>query len=357
MNATDDPYDILVIGAGPAGSFAAHHAALAGRRVLLIDRADFPRDKVCGDGLNPRSCAVLAEAGVDARRLEAAGAVRIEGYRKFRAGDRVDEPIAPRAGWADHAYGLPRLTLDRLLQAAALAAGAGWAGGFEVKSVGIEGGQWVTARGVIGRRPVRASGRLAIIASGASAAYYRGLGSQPRRAGGAIAGGLRQYFAVPAISSPTFDFYELPGLPGGYAWLFPVGEGVVNVGVWSRGGAEGHRGLRQALLTFLQSEPAVAALAGGRPLGAPRGAILRPLLSAHLSSDRLLWVGDGAGLTHRETGQGISYALESGRQAAAVAGEALRAGRGDAGALQPYDEWIRQQFANELLGWRRAGPH
>jgi flavin-dependent dehydrogenase len=295
---------------------------------------------------------VLAQAGIDPRRLEAIGAVRIHGYRKFRDGAVTEEAIAPREGWAAHAYGVRRQKFDYLVWTEALAVGAEWAGGFRVDAVNVMPGRGVEVRGAIDRRPARAAGKLAIIASGAAAAYYRALGSQPQRATGAIAGGLRQYFAIQAPLSPTFDFYYISSLPGGYAWLFPVGEGLVNAGVWSRGDAGGHRRLRQAWREFLQMGP--EALSGARPLGRPHGALLRPALSHKLADDYLLWVGDGAGLTHGETGQGISYALESGRRAAGVAGETLRANQFDNATLSVYDRWIRESFSHELRGWGRA---
>lgn len=348
-------YDVVVIGAGPAGSFAAMYAAGAGRRVLLVDRNTFPRDKVCGDGLNPRSCFILAEAGIDARRLEAAGAARVRGYRKFRGGAVVEERIVPRAGWADHAYGLPRQKLDGLLRDEALAAGAEWRGGYCVKEIAVDASnQQVTVRGEQPNGPADVGARIAIIASGASAAYYRKLGSAPDRLQGAIAGGLRQYFQVPEVSLDTFDFYYDAALPDGYAWIFPVGPQLVNVGVWSRRGTGQHRLLRRALAAFIAGAPAAELLRGGRELGAPRGAAIRPALSARLAGDHLLWVGESAGLLHRETGQGISYALESGRRAALVADRVLREGMYRADQLQAYDFWVRSSFERELLSWQRG---
>lgn len=96
------------------------------------------------------------------------------------------------------------------------------------------------------------------------------------------------------------------------------------------------------------------ALAGAQSLGRPQGALLRPALSHKLSADRLLWVGDGAGLTYQQTGQGLSYALESGRQAARTADLALRAERFDGERLRAYDDWIHARFSRELLGWGPA---
>lgn len=344
-------YDIAVIGAGPAGSFAARYAAEARRRVLLIDQHEFPRDKVCGDGLNPRSCVLLTEAGIDAGRLADVGAVRIEGHRKFRDGQMTEEPIVARPGWADHAYALPRHALDRLLWTEALSRGAEWLGGCRVRAVdGHRSNRHVMVRGEHHGRTMTISARLAIIASGALATYYRPLGGVPARSQGAIAGGLRQYFELSANAGATFDFYYHPSLPDGYGWVFPVGDKLVNAGVWARNAA-GPRRLRAAFAAFVDSGFGTAALRSARALGKPCGAPLRPMLGPRLAGDGLLWAGEAAGLVHRETGQGISYALESGRQAALAAHESLGEDTPDQTPLRRYDEWVRRSFEQELLSW------
>ncbi|MEM4724196.1 MAG: geranylgeranyl reductase family protein [Candidatus Hadarchaeum sp.] len=343
-------YDILVIGAGPSGCSAAYHAALSGWRVLLLDRCQFPRDKVCGDGLDPRSVYLLAQMGVDYEDLIAVGAQKVDHFRIFRGGTLVEErPLPVGPGRAHYALGVARLSLDTLLWRKALAAGAQWCGAFEARAVKVDVRKpSVTVLGRQQGKETEVSAYLAIIAAGAVAWFYRTIGSRPPKE--SLGVGLRQYYELESMPSPTFDLFYEPYLPSGVAWIFPAGPRLVNVGVGERIILTNIKPrLFGTLHAFLNgNRVARQILADARPVGSPKIAPIRMSISGRLADDGLLWVGDAAGLAHPQSGKGIPYALESGQIAAQTASIALQLGDIRRGVLSCYEAEIRNRFSTDL---------
>ncbi len=329
---------LLVIGGGPSGASAAYHAASAGLQVILVDRATWPRDKVCGDALVPASMSHLAELGISSARLAEAGGRRVRSYRVFRPDEPVTElDVQPYHG-TDHAFGLPRRVLDYMVWQQALAAGARPFSGMTVQRLAVNSSrQQVTAIGRAGGTSVEIRARLAILSSGATGV----LPGDPAWAGKvwlASGAGVRQYFRVPRLTGQTFDFFHSAHLPEGYAWVFPVGKQVLNVGVWMRARPlHSLRPLRSALAAFVHEQSRRGgALAGALPLSDPRGAPLRLGGSRPVTADQLLVCGESAGLVQLDTGEGISAALASGRLVARVAIAALADGDTRATALSAH---------------------
>lgn len=128
-------YDTIVVGAGPSGSASAYHLARTGLRVLLMDKEEFPRDKVCGDELNSRAMRLLSEIRITLEDLEAHGGVQIVGYRYFMKG--CEKPGTRCAPISDSkpGFGIPRFELDELIRQRAISVGTKWLGKVEVTTV------------------------------------------------------------------------------------------------------------------------------------------------------------------------------------------------------------------------------
>jgi menaquinone-9 beta-reductase len=293
-------WDVVVVGGGPAGSAAALAAGTAGAAVLVLDRADFPRDKVCGDGVAAEALDVLAGLGVDVPAL-------VDGYPPVpRLSLRSPGGATVERRTARPSYVVPRAVLDDRLLAAAVAAGAR-VRRHTVRSVQAHTGG-VAVDGVL-----RAG--VLIGADGAESVVRRSLGFGTNRAD-RLAVAIRGY-------AP-----ELPGQAGtqllvtterrwpAYAWSFPIGDGRANVGYGElvSGGAA-----RAALVEGLHR--LLPGVAPG-PLRAHR----LPLSTQRprQPDGRVLLAGDAASLVNPLTGEGIFYAVLSG----ALAGAAAVAGAG-----------------------------
>ncbi|MEV7089767.1 geranylgeranyl reductase family protein [Streptomyces sp. NPDC093085] len=330
--------DVIVVGAGPAGSSAAYHLARAGVDVLLLEKAHFPREKVCGDGLTPRAVHQLIRMGVD---INAPGWMRSRGMR-WVIGDRQVHIDWPSMGsFPDFGLARSRHDFDDILAHHAAAAGARLRNGVKVTHPLLDprgrvtGVQAVHTPAPTTRKssgtPVTYRAPVVIAADGASARLALALGLQ-RDTNRQIATAARRYYRSPERSQE--EYLELwadlrfPGtdryLPG-YGWIFPMGDGRVNVGL----GALPHRRygtaeLRTALDEWLARTPEAWGLREENAEGPVRSAALpmgfnrRPLYARGL-----LLVGDSGGMVSPWNGEGIAQALESGEVAAGSAALAL----------------------------------
>ncbi|MGY1681760.1 geranylgeranyl reductase family protein [Geodermatophilus sp. SYSU D01176] len=352
MDDGDRRADVLVVGAGPAGSSAAWHLARAGLDVAVLEKARLPREKVCGDGLTPRGVKALDDMGVDT-----AGWVRHKGLRVTGGGQvaEVDWPVLDR--WPSHSLVRNRRDLDAGLAGHAVAAGARL-----VQEVAVTGPLLDDAGRVAGvhteegpdRTPATWRARLVVSAEGLSGRLAKALGLL-RREDRPLGVAVRRYVSTPRTDDDYLDvsFDLSAGGPSadsmpGYGWAFGMGDGTSNVGFGlldrRRGtGAEPRAVLRGWLATLpeqwgLGEEHAVTPLRGaGLPMALHRGpAYTRGLLLA----------GDAAGTVNPFNGEGISYALETGRMAAEAAVEGLAAPEGLAreAVLRRYPARLRAEY-------------
>ena len=328
---------VLVVGAGPAGSACARVLAQAGRDVWLVDAQAFPRDKTCGDGLVPDAHAALRRLGVHERVLQAARTA-LSARCVAPSGRAIDVPGELAV--------LPRRDLDAILCQAAVEAGvrrvapARFIAPLHDTSGRVVGAQ-VGHGGLT--REVRCN--WLVLATGAAPAAVLSAGLCERRTPSAMA--LRTYIRHPALAAeaPHLRFVWHRRLRGGYGWVFPAPDGLFNIGVGvmdshsafaesSAGKRHKVRNLRQLFDEFV----AVDAVAGrlvreGEHLGELKGAPLRcDLDGTRWSAPGVLVTGEAAGATYALTGEGIGKALETGIAAA----ESLIAHQGDTAVEAGY---------------------
>jgi flavin-dependent dehydrogenase len=319
--------EVLVIGAGPAGSACARTLARAGVDVVLADQHAFPRDKICGDGLIPDAFAALRTLGVLDEVMAVAQPASHVGCIGPRGG-RLDVPGTMAV--------LPRRQLDDILCKAALRAGARMLPPARFEAPIEEGGAVVGARLRIGDATHAIRARWTVLATGAVPQALIAADMCERRTPSGIA--LRGYVKNDSMAGrlKTLDIVWHRRLRPGYGWIFPCRGGVFNIGVGiahSHNTLEGGRlkmkdvNLREVFAAFTEVHaPARELMAGGGLVGELKGAPLRCALEgARYSRPGLIVTGEAAGSTYSFTGEGIGKAM----QTAIHAAQAVLAGRAD----------------------------
>ncbi|MDH3210540.1 MAG: NAD(P)/FAD-dependent oxidoreductase [Burkholderiaceae bacterium] len=335
--------EVLVIGAGPAGSACARTLAQAGVNVVLADQYAFPRDKVCGDGLIPDAHAALARLGVLDQVMAQAQAVSHVGC-VGPSGGRIEVPGTLAV--------LQRRTLDDILCKAAVSAGARLLPPARFDSPLESAGAVTGARLKVGDVGHELHAQWLVLATGAVPQALIAAGMCERRTPSGIA--LRGYVKNDAMTAriKTLDVVWHRRLKPGYGWIFPCRDGVFNIGV---GIAHSHNtlkdgrlgmkdvNLREVFAAFTEVyAPARELMAGGQWLGELKGAPLRCTLEgARFSRPGLLVTGEAAGATYSFSGEGIGKALETGIHAAQAILEGRAQQRSDAAVRADYEARLR----------------
>ncbi len=320
---------IAVLGAGPAGAAAGWHLATRGFSVALVDAANFPRDKTCGDWLTPAALAELALMGLDHAALGrlAPGHATVTATRLVAPGGRASTRVS-----GAHGACIPRRTLDALVRERSLAAGC---------------------------EPVQRTIRTFAADAAYLAQFDLVVDARGATAGLANAIGLRGYFTVPRdvvgpAGAARVEIRTDAAFRRGYGWVFPVhaDDAVVRfnvgVGLWKADSGTGHT-VADYLGRFLARDPVARAIAAaatdaGRPVGYP---VALGLWRHRVADGRVLRIGDAANLADPLTGDGIGNALASGRHVAEAVAEAAD----PAAAPSSWQDRYEREFAPEL---RRA---
>ena len=349
-------WEVIVAGAGPAGSTLARCLAAAGHRVLLLDRQRFPRDKVCGDALIPDALNALRRAGLyDDVAARGQSLSTISAFSP----SRIEVPIAGEY------ITLKRVILDEIMARGAVRAGAVLATG-TVDAVESIGEQQVS----VGLRdalvPQRA--RIAVIATGADVGLLKQLGMVTRTLPSALA--VRRYVKSRMKLDRLIVSYDRRVLPG-YGWIFPLGADEYNVGCGMFLPRSRTRNLEALLSRFLEEFPLGRQLmAEATWVGELRGAPLRCGLkgAAVSATGNIIAIGESIGATFPFTGEGIGKAMETAEIAAQAIHHSLRDGSRDKlttlpGLLQArlapkylaYEtaqKWISRSWTNDFIAWR-----
>jgi menaquinone-9 beta-reductase len=360
-----DEADVIVVGAGPGGSAAAYHMARHGLRVLLLDKTEFPREKVCGDGLTPRATRQLIRMGVDTS--EKAGWLQNKGLRVIGGGVRLELDWPELASFPNYGLVRTRLDFDDLLARRAVEAGALLRTGVNVVGPVLNDDGHVVgvrAKAGPGKEPVEYRAPLIVAADGVSGKFPLAMGLA-KRDDRPIGVAVRRYYQSPVRADDDYleSWLELRSaqdrdrlLPG-YGWIFGLGDGRVNagLGILNSSSAFGKTNYRAMLTDWLNTTPEEWGLRGeanadGPILGAalPMGFNRVP----HYTRGVML-VGDSGGMVNPMNGEGIAYAMESGELAAEVAVQALArpAGADRERALQAYPAELKLRFG----GYYRLG--
>jgi menaquinone-9 beta-reductase len=340
-----DGYEAIIVGAGPAGSSAACYLSGMGHKVLLLDKEIFPREKVCGDGIAPRSVHALSRLGVE-EEIEAKF-LKTRGIRFYasRGGlTEVDYPMGSR--FPDHGYVVPRIELDEILLRKAEAMGAEVRLGWEVRDVlPEEGGGYPGVEAAHEKEIITIHGRYIIGADGPlsrTASRLDMLHKDPAFIGVSV----RCYMSGVEGLAERLEIYPEDAISPSCGWIFPMRDGLANVGVGAMLYAIRRKdiNLNQVFEDFIhKTRHASQKLRGARREGRLRGAVLRVGLGgSRARKANVILAGDAASLTNPVSGEGITYALESGRLAAETVAAALKTGSD--GALDDYQELLNAHY-------------
>ncbi|MGI9022278.1 MAG: geranylgeranyl reductase family protein [Acidimicrobiales bacterium] len=351
----------MVVGGGPSGAACAHWLAQAGHDVVMVEKKRYPREKTCCDGLTPRAVKQLDDMGLtDALTRHH----RFVGLRSIAFGRTLELEWPATPGFPRHGYVVTRHDLDQLVAERAAKAGAAlWEGSEAIEPLIADGrvqGAVVRRKPEDGGEPVltEVRARYTVVADGSLSRFGRALGTSRNKSwpqGMAIRG----YFTSPRHDEPWIeshlDVRDPTGkvLPG-YGWVFPVGDGRVNVGVgllstskqWK---AVNTTKLMEAFVGWapeswdIRPETSCGPPTGGR---LPMGLAVGPSVGAGW-----LTTGDAMGAINPFNGEGIAYAYETGRYAAEALHDALTASGRSAGTavadqdLAAYARRVHDEYA------------
>lgn len=359
--------DVLIVGAGPAGSTAAYYLAKAGLSVTVLEKTSFPREKVCGDGLTPRAVREIQKLGLP--HPEGEGWRRNKGLRLIAGGRTIELPWPEVSDFPQYGLIRTRLGFDEELARHAESAGATILERHSVtEAIRNDAGRVTGVRAALldesGRKTGETRGFSAdvvLAADGNSTRTAVSLGIR-KRDDRPLGVAVRTYFTSPRTDDDWMEgWLELPGRDGkllpGYGWVFGVGDGTSNVGLGILNSSRefGKLDYKQVLREWTAGMPSEWGFTPENQVGEIRGAAL-PMgfnRTPHYSPGLLL-LGDSGGMVSPFNGEGISYAMESARFAAEfiidASARSVSAGPTyDADAhLAGYADYVRDQWGSHF---------
>jgi menaquinone-9 beta-reductase len=354
--------DVVVVGAGPAGSATACHLARAGLDVVLLEKTAFPREKVCGDGLTPRAVRALVAMGVDVS--PEAGWLRNRGLRIIGGGHQLELTWPDLADYPSFGLVRRRTDFDETLARTAQKAGARLQERTAVTGPLVDDRTGrvvgVTARGLDEdgnpQAPVSVRAPVVVAADGGSSRLGLAVGLRPR-SDRPMGVAVRTYFSSPRHDDDWLESWlELwdysgpePRLLPGYGWAFGMGDGTSNVGLGILNTSKAFQRVdyKVMLRGWLDHTPAEWGYRTENMTQPIRGAALPMGFNRQPHYARgLLLVGDAGGMVNPFNGEGIAYALESGQLAADVIAQALARDTADARerALGQYPRTLKDTY-------------
>jgi geranylgeranyl reductase family protein len=349
-----DTADVIIVGAGPAGSAAAYHLATAGLDVLMLEKTSFPREKVCGDGLTPRAVKALTTMGIS---TDEDGWLRNKGLRIIGGGGRIELAWPDLSAFPGYGTVRTRTDFDQLLARHSQKAGVRLLENVTVTGPALDE-RTGRVTGVVARAKnhdeaeKRYGARLVIAADGNSSRLSVAMGLH-KRDDRPLGVAVRTYYTSPRHEDnyleAWLDLWDGKALLPGYGWIFGMGDGTSNVGLGllNTSDAFGHIDYRALLRRWLGAMPAEWGFSEENRTEPIRGAAL-PMgfnRTPHYNKGLVL-VGDAGGMVNPFNGEGIAYAMESGEIAARTIVQALArpTAAGTERVLQGYPVALKENY-------------
>jgi menaquinone-9 beta-reductase len=309
--------DVVIVGAGPGGTSAGYYLAKTGLKVLLIDKANFPRRKICGDGITRGSLKLVEQMGLSSW-LEQSHFFEPTQMRVGSPNGKVTTFKFHKGYQQKYGFGLmiPRLQLDFALLENTIKMGCEYWGGVRVEQIAsMKDGVRVRVKSSGGSEELRASS--VIIAEGSNGGLLAKQIFSPKKSKQGIA--LQAYITVKDRYPSNMDIFYVGSIIPGYFWAFPVEENLLNIGIGGFNKRLNAAAYRDLLCHFVKTDSRFKQRAGDIELDTRliRGGLLNLGFDPHRTfTNRILFVGDAAGLVDPFSGAGIFAALSSGKLAA-----------------------------------------
>jgi menaquinone-9 beta-reductase len=341
--------DVIVVGAGPAGSAVSYYLATAGLDVLMLEKSSFPREKVCGDGLTPRAVKALTSMGVPI--AESDGWLRNKGLRIIGGGGRIELDWPELSSYPGYGLVRTRTDFDQILARHAEKAGARLLEGVNVTGPVLDD-RTGRITGVTAKDGREFRGRMVVAADGNSSRLSVAMGLH-KRDDRPLGVAVRTYYTSPRHEDnyleAWLDLWDGSSLLPGYGWIFGMGDGTSNVGLGLLNTSTGFGEIdyREMLRKWLAGMPAEWGFTEENRTQPVRGAALPMGFNRTPHYTRgLLLAGDAGGMVNPFNGEGIAYALESGEIAARVITQALArpTAAGCERVLQTYPRQLKDAY-------------
>ena len=342
-------YDLAVVGAGPGGAATAYYASKAGLRTLLLDRQEFPRDKPCGDGLMPHAASEVALMGLG-DWLDEPHHGRFTSFSMYTETAYLRQGVPPTLH-GPHGYVAAREETDARILGRATAAGAALHTNTRAMDLvrstsGAVTGLEATSNG----ETLRFEAPVVVAADGVGGFAGNGMKAHQN----AVA--RRQYFrGLEGLDQKSLHIFITPDMNSdgaGYGWVFCFGDGRANVGagVSTRSLQRSGRHLKDYYDRFLEEPQLKAWLQNAEAEGPAKSWSLKMgMWGAKRYAQGLMMVGDAGSMVHPISGEGVGYAMESGRLAATWAHEAHERRDFSASLLSGYERQLRKKRAREHI--------
>ncbi len=342
--------DVIIVGAGPAGASAAYHLGSLGHKVILLDKQKFPRDKVCGDFVGPTALLELRKLGITEWDEYKQSNIVQRASLYLDGKQLISELIPSIPGLPKFGRVIPRIQLDDWIMNAARKVGVKFLENHSVcaykqlpDGICLE----VKHQG----KTLQLNSKVLIAADGSNSTITRQLREHTTSNTDRIVAVRAYYENVTCYPDEAELYFNASSFPG-YYWLFPTGGGNANVGVGMvlETLPKTNKGLKQLLNQLIENDPVLSSrLKNSRMVTKIAGWPLNTYNhKLPITDDRLVLIGDAAGLINPLNGEGIQYAMLSGRWAAETVNDALRKNSLQRNALYAYEKKVQKELRYDM---------
>ena len=347
----NNSYDIIIVGAGPAGTSAALYADRLGLKTIILDKSTFPRDKICGDALSGKSVKYMRELGV----LDEVPKLRGSTIRRITFGSPSHKQFdihlsnPQNTGNIKEGYVIPREIFDNFLFEKAQKI-TEIRQGFNVSGLLYDNGKIVGIKGLQDKEKKEVYAPIILGCDGAKSTIARKLGFHTEdQDNTAIA--IRCYYEGVKGLTDQIELHFVDEVLPGYFWLFPAGDNIANIGIGlsKKQAKKDERKLTEILGEVTDSPYFKERFKGSKRLENPKGWSL-PLgrIERPNHGDGFMLLGDAAGLVDPFTGEGIGNAMASAKFAIEVSKEAIKKNDFSKKIFSKYHQLVWGELGSEL---------